>query len=465
MLSLPEVATGAKIELRPCSVKDVEGEVQCGRFEVPENRQSPEGRRLSLKIVVLPAREARRQRDPVFILAGGPGQAATDNAEFFAKIMARVRRQRDIVLVDQRGTGESNGLTCEIYGKSTQAHLGDLFPPEAIGECLTEWQKRADLRFYTTDIAMADLDEVREALGYEQINLFGTSYGTRAAQVYLRKFPKRVRTVIMKGVAPITVPLTMPMANDAQRSLELLFKDCEAEPECAAAFPELRQEFKRVFERLENEVEVELPRNGNGEKERVKISRAAIGPTIRSLLQSNDAAAKVPLLIHQAAHGDFTPLASAALTIRRGFAKVVSPGLFLAIASAEDVSISKPEEVSRASAGTFLREDYYKQLERIAPLFPRPDLPADFREAVRSPVPALLISGFVDPATPPSGADEVGKHLPNSLHVVARYGSHSYGGMSPCIDDIMAEFIERGTMMGVDTSCAVKIRRPPFVTK
>jgi pimeloyl-ACP methyl ester carboxylesterase len=180
------------------------------------------------------------------------------------------------------------------------------------------------------------------------------------------------------------------------------------------------------------------------------------------MLQSNDTAAKIPLLLHQAAQGDYAPLAEMALTIRRGFSKLVSIGMFLAVATPEDVAISDPAEVARASAGTFLRDDYYRQLQRLAPLFPPREMPVDYRAPVKSPIPTLLISGFVDPATPPSGGDEVGKHLPNSLHVVARYGSHSYGGMSPCIDDIMAEFIERGTMMGVDVSCAGKIKRPPF---
>jgi pimeloyl-ACP methyl ester carboxylesterase len=274
-----------------------------------------------------------------------------------------------------------------------------------------------------------------------------------------------VRSVIMKGVTPITVPLTTALAPDAQRSLDLLFEDCAADPACRDAFPDAKQEFRTVFDKLENGMEVELQADTGGSKERVQISRAAIAPTIRSLLQSTDSAAKIPLLIHQAAEGDFAPLATAALKVRRGFPKVVSVGIFLAVASAEDVPVSDPEEIARAAAGTFLRDDYFKQLARVAPLFPTVTMPAGYHAPVQSAVPTLLISGFVDPATPPDGAEEVGKHLPNSAHVIARYGSHSYGGMSPCIDDIMADFIERDTMTGVDTSCAGEIKRPAFATK
>ncbi|HEX8678738.1 MAG TPA: alpha/beta fold hydrolase, partial [Chthoniobacterales bacterium] len=238
-------------ELSPCTVEGVEGGARCGTYEVFEDREAHSGRRIPLKIVVLPAIGAERQPDPLFIFAGGPGQAATENVRFIARTFAPVRRARDIVLVDQRGTGGSNGLGCDLYGTRVQDQLGDLLPIEAIRRCAEEWQTRANLRFYTSEIAMADLDEVRDALGYERINIFGTSYGTRTAQVFMRQFPERVRSVIMKGVTPITAPLTVAMARDAQRSLDLLFEDCAADPSCAGAFPKLKDEFGTAWERLE----------------------------------------------------------------------------------------------------------------------------------------------------------------------------------------------------------------------
>ena len=452
-------------ELSPCTVEGVEGGARCGTYEVFEDREAHSGRRIPLKIVVLPAIGAERQPDPLFIFAGGPGQAATENVRFIARTFAAVRRARDIVLVDQRGTGGSNGLGCDLYGTRVQDQLGDLLPIEAIRRCAEEWQTRANLRFYTSEIAMADLDEVRDALGYERINIFGTSYGTRTAQVFMRQFPERVRSVIMKGVTPITAPLTVAMARDAQRSLDLLFEDCAADPSCGGAFPKLKDEFGTAWERLEEGVEVELP-TGEGDKtEWVTISHAAIAPTIRTLLQSVETNAELPLMIHQAAQGDYVPLAKAALTVRRGFPKAVSVGLFLLVGSIEDVAISDVKEITRASAGTFLRDYYFQQLQRAAAVFPSREMPADYRAAVRSEVPTLLISGYVDPATPPSGAEEVASHLPNSRHVVVRYGSHSYGGMSPCVDNIMAEFIGRGSVEGLETGCAEQIRRPPFLTK
>jgi pimeloyl-ACP methyl ester carboxylesterase len=311
---------------------------------------------------------------------------------------------------------------------------------------------------------MGDLDEVRNALGYERINLFGTSYGTRAAQVYMRRFPTRVRSVIMKGVAPIGTVLTLPMARDAQRALDLTFEDCAADEACRGAFPDLAEKWKGVLSELDGGVEVEISDPETRDKATVKISRATVAPTIRSLLQGVEGAAQIPMLIDRAANGDYAPLAEAALSIRRGFGKLVSTGMFLAITTAEDIPKSIPDEVARASSGTFLQDYYFKQLQRAAAIIPRGEVAAGYHEPIKSEIPTLLVSGFLDPATPPSGADEVGSHLPKSLHVVARYGSHSYGGMSPCVDNIMAEFIARGSVEGVDTSCVEAIRRPPFVT-
>lgn len=453
----------SSIRLEPCKIEGVSGEVRCGSYQVFEDREARSGRTLQLKIVVLPA-ESKKEPDPLFILAGGPGQAATENIKFIARTFAQVRRTRDIVLVDQRGTGGSNGLECDLYGTTLQGHLGDLFPLESIRQCAERWKTRADLRFYTTEIAMADLDEVRATMGYERINLFGTSYGTRAAQVYMRQYPDHLRTVIMKGVTPIGAPLTVPMARDAQRAWDLLCTDCAADSACKSAFPNLKQEFEEVLTRLEKGVETEV-KNAKGEKEKVRISRAAIAPTIRTSLQSIDSSAELPLLIHQAFEGNYSPLAETALSIRRGFPKVVSLGVFLGISGIEDVGISDEKEVARISNNTFLRDDYFKQLQRAAAILPRKKMPDGYRTPVRSDIPTLLISGFFDPATPPDGAEDVARDLSRSSHIIVRFGSHSYDGMAPCVDKIMADFISRGAVDGINVSCIDEVRRPPFVTK
>jgi pimeloyl-ACP methyl ester carboxylesterase len=451
-----------RIDLKPCSIEGVQGRVLCGHYEVPEDRQRKDGRLLSLKIVVLCPPGTKHEADPLFILAGGPGQAATRNVKFIADTFDRVRAEREIVLVDQRGTDGSNPLDCDPYGQTAQGHLGELFPIEAIRQCVEELKASADLRFYTSDIAMADLDEVRAAMGYERINLFGTSYGTRTAQVYMRRFPERVRSVIMKGVAPITTPLTLPMAKDAQRALDLLFDDCAADSPCHDAFPNVKQEFEAVWKRLEKDIEIELPVDRD-KKEHVTVSRATFAPTIRTVLQSVDTTAKLPLQIHQAFTGNLVPITQAALNIRRQYPMGVSIGMFLSVTAIEDVAASDAKEVAHRSDGTFLQDHYFKMLDRAASILPKKEMPADFHKSVQSNIPTLLISGFLDPATPPSAAEEVARYLPNSRSVVVRYGSHSYDGMSPCIDNVMAEFIAHPSAKDLDTSCVDQIRRPPFV--
>lgn len=453
----------SSVRFEPCTIEGVPGKAGCGSYQVFENREAKSGRTIRLRIVRLSA-ESKKEPDPLFILAGGPGQAATENTKFIARTFAQVRRTRDIVLIDQRGTGGSNGLECDLYGKTLQGHLGDLFPLESVRQCAEQWKTRADLRFYTTEIAMADLDEVRAAMGYERINLFGTSYGTRAAQAYLRQFPTHVRSVIMKGVTPIATPLTPPMARDAQRAWDRLCDDCAADATCHTAFPELKEEFNTVFERLEKGVETEV-KNAKGEKEKVRISRATIAPTVRTSLQSINSGAELPFLIHQAFQGNYSPLAETALSIRREFPKAVSVGVFLGITSIEDVAISDEKEVARLSSGTFLRDDYFKELKRAAGVLPTKKMPNDYRLPVTSETPALLISGFLDPATPPGNAEDVTKDITRSSHVIVRYGSHSYSGLSPCVDTIMATFIERGSVENIDLSCVSQIRPPPFKTK
>jgi pimeloyl-ACP methyl ester carboxylesterase len=280
----------------------------------------------------------------------------------------------------------------------------------------------------------------------------------------MRRFPESVRSVIMKGVGQIAAPFTGQMGQDAQRAWDILCDDCAADPACHAAFPKLKEEFAAVFERLDAGVKTEV-HTANGQTERVKISRATIGPTIRTTLQSVDDSAELPLMVHQAFEGNYAPLAESALAIRRAFPKAVSVGLFLTLGAIENIALENAEKVAAASAGTFLRDDYFKQLRRAADILPRKELPPDASKPVEASIPTLLISGFADPATPPAGAEEVARHLSKSRHVVVRYGSHSFDGLAGCVENLMAEFIERGSAEGLDTSCVERIRRPPFLTQ
>src|SRR5688572_10608675 len=221
---------GATIALRPCEVRAIQGPAQCGTLEVFENRATRKGRKISLNIVVLPAKGQQREPDPFFYFAGGPGSAASEDAPGIAEGFAKIRERRDLVFVDQRGTGQSHPLDCTLFNpQEPQSYFGYFFPLEDVRKCRSELETKADLKLYTTTIAMDDIDEVRAALGYDKINLFGGSYGTRAAMVYLRQHPKHVRTVMLQGVSPTNMHLPNDYPVQTERALQGVLAECAAD--------------------------------------------------------------------------------------------------------------------------------------------------------------------------------------------------------------------------------------------
>jgi pimeloyl-ACP methyl ester carboxylesterase len=436
------------IILSDCKELSAHPGAKCGTYGVYEDREAKRGRIINLKIIVLPALSPNAAPDPLFVLAGGPGQAATANISFWAKTFAGARRERDLVMVDQRGTGGSNGLYCDFYGGGLQSYFGERFPAEGAQACRKLLESRANLRLYTTPIAMADLDEVREGLGYDKINLFGTSYGTRAAQVYLRSYPTRVRSVIMKGLTRFDLSPTA----DAERSIELLFNDCFADPACKSLYPDIKREYQGLLSRLGREkVKVKVKHPDTAQPELVEFGAAVVTSTVRSLLQNAGSANQLLMLINKAAKGDFEPLAQTVITLRKGFVKEVSIGMMLSVFCSEDAQLVKGEVA--------LGPD---KLTRACNQWPKGKIPGDYSKPVISDVPALLISGFLDPATPPNWGDEIARGFSNGLHLVIRNASHSYTGLSPCVDQILEQFISTGTVNGLDTTCIEQIRRPQF---
>ncbi len=447
------------------TVPGVVAPVRVGTCEVFENRETRQGRKIELRVVVLQAEtpSSPAASDALFILVGGPGQAASAGADFYARVFAGVRQTRDIVLLDQRGTGGSNGLGGDLYGETLAGVFSALFPPAAVATHRAEWERRADLRCYTTALAVADLDDVRAALGYEWINLFGTSYGTRVAQEYLRRHPARVRTVILKGVVPMDMPFPRDFGPDSQRSLDRVLARCATDERVGAVFYGIRADFDAVRARLQaGPVQVALTDPKTGQKETVSLSRGTFAVTLRTLLQSISTAAEIPLLIHQAARGDFEPFAQKVLAVRRAASRLVFAGMLFSVGSAEDLPRIDPESMRRTAEETLLGDYYYQQLLAVCADWPRGATPEDFAEPVVSEVPALLISGFYDPATPPEGAEAVARHLPNSRHLLIANGSHSYSGLSPMMDQVMADFIRRGSVEGLDVSGLERVAFPAF---
>lgn len=455
------------LELKPCQVQGIKGDAKCGTLEVFENRATRKGRTIKLNVLVLPATGPNREPDALFYFAGGPGSAATEDAAGIAGILARVREHRDLVFVDQRGTGQSNALNCDLFNPADpQSFLGSFFPIDSVRKCREQLEPKADLTLYTTTIAMDDLDDVRAALGYDQINLYGGSYGTRAALVYLRQHPKHVRTVMLHGVAPTNqfMPRDFPQATE--RALQGVLSECEADEACRKAFPNVKVDAQRVLEQLLQspaQVEVQLP----GSKDPVKLSlnRNLAAEAIRYMLYSPGGANRVPLMLHTAAEGNYGPLTRAAFNFRRNLVATGSNGMYLSITCAEDLPWVKPQDAEKLGANTFLGDYRYRQQNEACGLWPRATINTKYADPVRSDKPVLIITGEWDPVTPPAHGDAVAKTLPNSLHLVVNDGAHGLGGLSgiECLNQLMATFVERGAVKGLDTSCVKNIKRSGFV--
>jgi pimeloyl-ACP methyl ester carboxylesterase len=462
---------GPAISLKPCEVRNIPGPAKCGTFEVFENRAARKGRKISINVLVLPATGNKREPDPFFYFAGGPGSAATEDAPGIAQAFAKIREHRDLVFVDQRGTGQSHPLDCTFFdARDPQSYFGQFFPPEQVRQCRSDLETKAELTLYTTTIAMDDIDDVRAALGYDKINLFGASYGTRAAMVYLRQHPKRVRTVMLNGVSPTNMHLPGDYPLQTERALQGVLAECAADEACNKAFPNIKSETRAVLDRLiKGPVNVEFQLPGVPGAIKVSMSRNLAAEAIRYMLYNPGGAAQVPLVLHQAAEGKFAPLAQIALRFRRTLVATGSNGMYLTVTCAEDVPwVKRSEDESKEFAlNTFLGDYRLQQQREACALWPRAKVDSDYFKPVRSDLPVLIFTGEWDPVTPPANGDFVARSLPNSLHVVVPHGAHGLGGLegTDCIDRLSVEFIERGSANGLDTACVKTIRRRGFALK
>lgn len=472
--SKPVKSSTKSISLQPCEVPSAkQGEkekVLCGTYEVFENRNLKKGRKISLKIVVFPATGQDKAPDPLFYIPGGPGSSATEDAPYIAQDFAKIRERRDLVFLDQRGTGGSNPLNCVFFNPSDlQSYLGYWNPLEDVRKCREELETKADIRLYTTSLAMDDLDDVRAALGYKQINIFGGSYGTRAAQEYLKRHGKHVRAAILHGVAPTGQLMPRDFPQHTERALNGVIDECFADEACRTAFPNLRSEVKTALERLLRgpvEVDVKYPPNSN-KTTRVKLSRDLAGEAIRYMLYQTWAAGRIPLYIHLAAQGNFTPLAESAIFYRQQIVATGATGMYLSVTCAEDLPWIKAGEGERNGENTFLGDYRLRQQREACALWSRGEIPNDYAAPTRSDVPVLIFTGQWDPVTPPLYGEMAAKYLPNSLHVIVPSGGHGFGGLEglDCITNLLVNFINEGSTKRLDTSCVKGIRRRGFLLK
>jgi pimeloyl-ACP methyl ester carboxylesterase len=458
-----------RLILTECPIKGLAGKAKCGTFKVYENRATKKDRTITLKVVLIRATGDQREPDPFVYFAGGPGSAATEDASGLVQAFPQILAHHDMLFVDQRGTGGSHPLDCKFYDDADlQTYLGYFFPLEDVRKCREQLEPNSDLKQYITTIAADDMDELRAALGYERLNLFGGSYGTRAALTYLKRHPEHVRTALLQGVSPTDQFMPVDFPQQTERALQGVLAECVADKACSEAFPNIKEETKAVLAQLiKGPVEVEVQKPNSTERVKVKLSRDLAAEAIRYMLYSPVPASRVPLVLHLAAQGNYAPLTRAALDYRRRLVATGSNGMYLSVTCAEDLPWIKPGEGEQLAQNTFLGDYRLRQQREACALWPRAEIERDYAQPVKSDVPVLILTGEWDPVTPPSNGDRVAKTLTNSLHVVVPHGAHGLDGLEgmDCIDNLIVEFIDKGSTKGLNTDCVKNIRRKGFQLK
>jgi len=447
--------------LKPCKAAEGPTDGYCGSYEVWENRQTRTGRKIALKILILPALKQDSAPDPVFILAGGPGQGAVELAGQVQEIFRPIETARDLVFVDQRGTGKSNPLDCKPPKGADDDDDAVATIVSRLHGCLDSYKDKADVTQYTTDIAMDDLDEVRQYLGYSKIDLYGGSYGTRAAIEYVRRHADHTRAVVIDGVAPPDMRLPLYMARDSQRALDLLLQDCEKDAGCNKRFPNLRERLERLLASLSahpQKVHFTDPRTGLPKD--IDVKRLTLTGIMFASLYSPETAAMLPLLIEEAEKGNYAGF----LAIRTGADQLsanMAIGMHFSVVCTEDAPRIPPSAVETETAHTFLGDEMAKL--RLAPceFWPRAKMDPAYYTIPPSTVPALILSGQLDPVTPPSWGQEVAAQWTNSRHIIVPATGHGTV-VSGCVMKLMAQFLNDGNASTLDPSCVQHLKRPPF---
>jgi len=441
---------------------------RCGTLSVPLDREHPDAGNIDLNLAVVPALNRRSEAAPLFLLAGGPGQGAVQTYVAVAGAFARINRNHAIVLLDQRGTGKSSLLSCD-YPEDWQ-QPADPAPVirQATTECLAKLGSRA--RFYTTSIAVQDLEAVRVALGFAQIDLYGGSYGTRVAEHYMRHYPDHTHAVILDGVVYPEQVLGPDIPRDADHALSLIVTRCQHSAECNAAYPDLSQDLSvllRQFGSRQTPVTVNDPNSGTPTQ--VQFSHNFLAAALRLLSYSSASAALLPTLIHQGAravqddpHGSLAPLAAQTIMTTRDLKDMLANGMHYSVVCSEDVPFYTAANLDRAALErTYMGAEIVDVFQEVCKLWPKGPVDSDLHSPLHSDVPTLLLSGEADPVTPPAGAERVARGLTRHRHLVLSGEGHGQLGTS-CVPRLMAAFFDSADPDKLDSSCLEKHSAAPF---
>ena len=466
LIACGDRAPTRQVEFSDCRLAKLASTARCATIDVPEDRTAPGGRRIAIAVTLLPANTLSPKADPLFMLAGGPGQSSAALAPF-AGMLGGVRRNRDIVLVDPRGTGKSSPLRCAALApRDPFDDFSNVDIADAAQRCLREIKAagEADVAQYTTSALVADIDVVRGALGYERINLWGGSYGTRVAQEYLRRYPQHVRTMVLDGVAPPGLRIGLDIWPTRDAALTQLFAACAEQPACKRAHPDLNATLAAIDKELGTGRKVTVADPRTGDPREVSLTFDMVVGALHALVYVPEFASLVPPLLTRAQAGDFAPLAAASLLATDDAGRTMNQALHFAVTCAEDasrVSAAEAHQTFSALRAPALAERNLAACDG----WPQPALPADFGLPLVSDKPVLILSGGLDPVTPPANGKKVAETLSNSRHVVAAGYGHI---VSPhaCAPRLIEKFIDEGGFGTLPESCleyfATSTRPPLF---
>ena len=465
----PERRLG-RISFRPCTLSPPMGagsvEAQCGTWSVPENPALPDGRKIALNIAWLPADESgNHDPDPVFLIAGGPGQSATESFAALVPAFGDVRKNRDLLLVDQRGTGKSNPLQCK-YDEDAPAGSDEAESADAAKrmaqQCRDQLSKKADLRFYTTTDGVRDLDAVREAVGAATVNLMGVSYGTRVAQQYAMRYPQRTRTIVLDSVAPNAIHIGNDFARNLETALDLQFGRCAKTPGCTQALGNPRERLDALMAKLRSDAPLVKYRDASTGKTAEEVLRPShVAGLARMYAYVPVAASILPLLLNEASQGRYEGLMSLSKMLGETMTDQMMYGMQLSVVCTEDAAGLKADA---AMSSSLLGNALVDLLQAQCAVWPHGRMPTDFHAPLATNVPALLLSGELDPVTPPAYADQVAKSLPNARALVLRGQGHNVIGVG-CMPKLFAQFLETADAKALDTKCLDSLAYvPPFTS-
>ena len=458
-ISLAENISDQQLRLENCHVNGIRQQVQCGTLVTPEDYEKPDGVQIDINFVVLPAIDNSKEKLPLMFLAGGPGQAATELASHIYRGFNEIRKTRDLILIDQRGTGKSHALQCEdSLEVDPYTSLPEDFSITDIEQCIA--QLTGDLSQYNSENSIRDFDAVRAALDHQQVHIYGGSYGTRAGLVYMRMFPASLKSVVLDSVGPIEVPIGL-FGKSAEQSFIKLIENCQNETSCAGQYPDLAKEFSAITDKLlQAPVTVEIAHPRLGTNTAFTISNDKFISAIQMQLYSMETRSLVPLLIHQAYLGNYKPLAGLIAQGEGGMGIYI--GLHFNIVCNEDYpKISADMKVEDAD-NNFAKGMSLVMVGKVCSVWPKYQPSNEFYQTVTADIPTLILSGELDPVTPASNGEKSHVNLPNSHHIISKNNAHIVASTT-CGITIVNEFLEKQAPKELDESCLEEIPDESFM--